>query len=215
MQTTQSVTSEFLRLGLIYMHLIACCVAVGSVLLSDIAMVRQLFKGDEVDAASHAESNKHMGTLKQIVSVALMGLWASGVAIVALDAYNKGWLYFENPKLQAKVLIVVLLTINGTVLHHRVLPWMKQAGSLLNLTFQRAVFAIFAGTVSGVSWFYAAMLGVGRSLSWKYSLFELMMFYPLLIAGGFFSMLLLIVWCKYRTNKDRQDFLPTQVHARG
>jgi ABC-type phosphate transport system permease subunit len=52
-----------------------------------------------------------------------------------------------------------------------------------------------------VSWFYAAMLGVGRPLAWKYSLVELLAAYPVLIVGGFGAMVLLTAWAK---NKDAQ-----------
>ena len=120
--------------------------------------------------------------------------------------------YFANPKIQAKILIVMLLTLNGVVLHHVVLPWLQKAGSLLELTPSRTTFAVFAGAVSGVSWLYAAMLGVGRPLSWKYSLWQLMAAYPLLIAAGFASMLLLTGFVKYRntarstTKSDEEDF---------
>ena len=41
-----SPVGEYLRLGVVYFHLIACCVAIGLVLTSDIAMVKQLLKGD-------------------------------------------------------------------------------------------------------------------------------------------------------------------------
>jgi len=50
---------------------------------------------------------------------------------------------------------------------------------------------MFCGSLSAVSWMYAAMLGVGRPLAWKYSLSELLMAYPVLIALGFLSMLVL------------------------
>ncbi|EJM77769.1 hypothetical protein PMI31_00620, partial [Pseudomonas sp. GM55] len=33
---------EYVRLGVVYFHLIACCVAIGLVLTSDVAMVKQL-----------------------------------------------------------------------------------------------------------------------------------------------------------------------------
>ena len=38
---------------------------------------------------------------------------------------------------------------------------------------------------------YAAMLGVGRPLAWKFSLSELLMAYPVLIVLGFLAMLVL------------------------
>ncbi|HSV61072.1 MAG TPA: hypothetical protein VLJ19_19435, partial [Variovorax sp.] len=62
---------------------------------------------------------------------------------------------------------------------------------------------------SGVSWLYAAMLGVGRPLSWKYSLLELMAAYPLLIAGGFMTMLAVTLLGTYRANESsRSDAEP-------
>lgn len=200
MQIAQDTVLEFARLGIVYAHLVACCVAIGLVLTSDIAMVRQLMKGD-----TSRMDMRHMRSLQTTVSAALIALWATGVAVVALDMSTKGWAYLANPKIQAKVLIVVLLTLNGVVLHHVVLPWMQKAGSLLRLPPGRTLFAIFAGATSGVSWLYAAMLGVGRPLSWKYSLLELMVAYPLLIACGFMAMLAVTLLGTYRANEPSRS----------
>jgi hypothetical protein len=205
MQITQDLLFEFARMGIVYIHLIACCVAIGLVLTSDITMVKDLLKGDP---AARVDS-QHMSQLQKTVSIALIGLWLSGIALVSLDASVKGWQYFANPKLQAKVLIVVLLTLNGVVLHQHILPWLQKAGSLLKLSFSQTLKAIFAGSVSGVSWFYAAMLGVGKPLAWKYPLVDLIAAYPLLIVGGFFSMLLLTVWAKYRASGEYDAFQRT------
>ena len=128
---------------------------------------------------------------------------ASGIAVISLDATEKGWDYFLNPKLQAKVAIVLLLTVNGFFLHRSILPLMKKTGSLLDLPLDNRFPAIFSGAVSAVSWFYAALLGIGRPLnwiySWIYSLTELLAAYPVLIAGGFLGMLLLAVWARRRS----------------
>jgi hypothetical protein len=88
--------------------------------------------------------------------------------------------------------------LNGAILHSKVLPALQQAGSLLKLSVTSLAFASLAGAVSGVSWFYAAMLGVGRPLSWKYSLVELLLAYPVLIACGTAMMLGLTFVAKYR-----------------
>jgi hypothetical protein len=205
MPITQTLVTELARMGIIYVHLIACCVAIGLVLTSDLAMVKQLYRGE---TGSDADS-RHLETLQTTVATALIVLWISGAAVVLLDASIKGWDYFANPKLQAKIAIVVLLTLNGVVLHHKVLPWLQKAGSLLNLSFAQSLLAIFAGAVSGVSWFYAALLGVGKPLSWRYSLVELMAVYPVLIAGGCVSMLLLTAWAKYRTSGEYEAFQGT------
>lgn len=189
---------ELTRLAIVYLHLIACCVAIGMVLTSDLALVKQLIKGD---SAARIDEH-HMSELQKTVSRALLVLWVTGVAIVALDASVKGWAYFANPKLQAKIGLVVLLTINGVWLHRGILPLMEKAGSLLKLTPSHRMMAVFAGAVSGVTWFYAALMGVGRPLAWKYSLVELLAAYPVLIVGGFVSMLALTAWAKRRAGKS-------------
>ncbi|MHC8351636.1 hypothetical protein ACYZT7_20585 [Pseudomonas sp. RT4P38] len=178
---------EFLRLGVIYVHLVSCCVAIGLVLTSDIAMVRDLLKRKAFTEHDHA----HMESLQKSVIVALIALWVTGIAVIGIDYLEKGMNYFMNPKLHAKVIIVVLLSYNGMLLHRLVLPALQKAGSLLNLGFSARMMALFCGSLSAVSWMYAAMLGVGRPLAWKYSLCELLMAYPLLIALGFLTMLAL------------------------
>lgn len=178
---------EFLRLGVIYVHLVSCCVAIGLVLTSDIAMVRDLLKRKAFTEHDHV----HMESLQKSVVVALIALWVTGIAVIGIDYLEKGMNYFMNPKLHAKVIIVVLLSYNGLLLHRLVLPALQKAGSLLNLGFSARMMALFCGSLSAVSWMYAAMLGVGRPLAWKYSLSELLMAYPLLIALGFLTMLAL------------------------
>lgn len=178
---------EFLRLGVIYVHLVACCVAIGLVLTSDVAMVRDLLKRKVFTE----HDNAHMESLQKSVIVALIALWVTGVAVVGIDYLGKGVEYFMNPKLQAKVIIVALLSYNGVLLHRLVLPALQKAGSLLNLGFSARMLALVCGSLSAVSWMYAAMLGVGRPLAWKYSLSELLMAYPVLIVLGFLAMVAL------------------------
>jgi hypothetical protein len=192
-------TVEYTRLGVVYFHLIACCVAIGLVLTSDVAMVKQLLKGD----VSGHHDDAHMESLQKTVVLALVALWITGIGIVGIDYAGKGMEYFLNPKLQAKIGIVVLLTFNGYLLHSAVLPALKKVGSLLKLSFSLRMLALFSGALSGVSWFYAAMLGVGRPLAWKYSLVELLAAYPVLIVGGFGAMVLLTAWAKDRDTEAR------------
>jgi hypothetical protein len=184
---------DLLRLGIVYFHLIACCVAIGLVLTSDLAMVRRLMNGDA------REDPDHIDYLQKVVSGSLVVLWLTGIAIISLDASQKGWEYFLNPKLQAKIAIVVLLTVNGFFLHRSILPLMKKAGSLLDLPLDYRFLAMFSGAVSAVSWFYAAMLGIARPLNWTYSLTEILAPYPVLIAGGFLGMLALAAWARRRS----------------
>ena len=191
---------ELTRLAIVYIHLIACCVAIGLVLTSDIAMVKQLLQGDTAGLSDH----KHLDGLQKTVSRALAVLWVTGVAIIAMDVSAKGLGYFANPKIQAKIGLVVLLTINGVLLHRAVLPLLQKAGSLLKLTVSQRLLALFAGALSAVTWFYAAFIGVGRPLAWKYSLVELLAAYPVLVVGGFGTMLALTAWAKSRADDKNQ-----------
>ncbi|MCJ7800058.1 MAG: hypothetical protein MUP33_09950 [Polaromonas sp.] len=191
---------ELTRLASLYIHLIACCVAIGLVLTSDIAMIKQLLKGDSAGLSDH----RHVESLQNTVSLALAALWVTGTAVIAMDVSAKGLGYFANPKIQAKIALVVLLTMNGVLLHTTVLPLMRKAGSLLNLAPSQRLLALFAGTLSGVTWFYAAFIGVARPLAWKYSLVELLAAYPVLMAGGLGAMLALTAWAKFSSDVPLQ-----------
>jgi hypothetical protein len=178
---------DFVRMAVVYLHLIACCVAIGLVLTNDITIVKLLLKVDPTERIDPLQ----MSVLQKTVAHALIALWITGAGIVAIDVAMKDLTYFGNPKLQAKLTIVCLLTLNGAVLQRYVFPVLVSAGSILKLPEKQRKLVILAGAMSGVSWFYAAMLGVSRPLNWNYSLFELLAAYPVFIACGFASMLLL------------------------
>ncbi|WP_457472126.1 hypothetical protein [Pseudomonas sp. TE21394] len=189
---------ELVRLSVIYVHLLACCIAIGLVFASDVEMVRNLLKGH----TNTRQDGKHMTSLQRSVANALIFLWLTGAAVVGIDYLDKGMNYFANPKLQAKLIIVLLLTFNGMLLHRYVLPALLKAGSLLELNFSMRMFALFSGALSGVSWLYAAMLGVGRPLAWKYSLTELLLAYPVMILLGFALMAALTQWARKRSEAE-------------
>ena len=171
---------ELIRLVVVYIHLIACCAAIGLVLISDYAMIKKLAKGDY----STPDDIAYLPQVMRVVAASLVTLWISGIAIVYLDVSVNGLEYFSNPKLQAKIAIVLILTINGFLLHGAVMPAIQKFRGMLHMPFNPLMLAIISGAVSAVSWFYAALLGVGRPLSWKYSLLQLLAAYPFLIAGG-------------------------------
>jgi hypothetical protein len=193
---------ELIRMAVVYVHLIACCIAIGLVVTSDIAMVKKLIRTDPCDTVDR----EHLAMLERVVLRALIALWVSGITLVALDTSIKGWSYFGNPKLQCKIAIVMILTLNGYMLHQHVLPLMQKAGSLLKLSLHQRTVAIFTGAVSGVSWLYVAMLGIARPLNWKYSFGQIAFAYPMLIVGGFVSMMLLTQWAKSRSSKKHRTF---------
>ncbi|MET0582733.1 MAG: hypothetical protein ABWZ08_12275 [Pseudoxanthomonas sp.] len=198
---------ELARMGIVYVHLIACCVALGVVFMSDIGMMKRLLDPDSTEKL-HPQ---HFHDLHKTVSRALWALWITGAGLVALDMTLKGASVLANPKLQAKIAIVCLLTINGVALARYVMPRLQRVGCLMGLSFSDRMLAAFIGCVSGVSWFYAAMLGVGRPLNFKYSILQIMAAYPVLIGGGFVMMVFLTAWAQYKTSGLARAYEPTRV----
>lgn len=175
------MTIDLFRLGVVYLHLLACCVALGTILLSDIEQARMLWNDDH--PTPHLEH--HLNTLHSTITYSLLALWITGIAICIIDFQSASWHMFANPKLQAKISLVILLTINGRILNTFIFPILKREGHLLHMRLPHALFAIFTGSISAVTWLYAALLGIGRSLSWKYTLFELLWFWPVAVLVAF------------------------------
>ena len=197
---------DLLRMGIVYLHLIACCVALGSVFMSDMQLIKGLIRSE-----GGAVAADHLQGLHHNLAWALLALWITGLAVVGLDVWNTGANVLANPKLQAKFTVVLLLTVNGLALERFVLPAMKKAGALMRLTFTNRMLAVFVGAVSGVSWFYAAALGIGRPLNWQFTLTEIMAAWPVLVAGGFFLMVTLTAWAQYTASGGDAALQPIRV----
>jgi hypothetical protein len=186
---------DLARMGVVYLHLVACCVAIGTVFMSDLRMVRSLLAADD-----QTVDGDHLASLQTTVGRCLLALWITGALLIGMDISVKDWSVLANPKIQAKIAVVALLTLNGFALHGMVLPALRRVNCILHLNMSMRQFAALTGAISGVSWLYAAALGVGRPLNWKYSLGEIMMAYPAFIAAGFMGMTALMAWCAHRRN---------------
>jgi hypothetical protein len=193
---------------LVYIHLIACCVAIGAILISDLGILVRLYQGRIDKRAANLQY------LKRTVSGMLIVLWITGLLLIGYDAVGSGWNYtLSNPKLQAKVIVVALLTMNGILLHYRVLPMMSKASSLLKLAAGPRTWAIWAGALSGVSWLYAAFLGVARPLAWKTPLPDLLLPYPVLIILAFAGMWAFTSWAARKTGTSAEGLFMNSLIA--
>lgn len=179
---------DIFRTALLYCHLLACCAAVGLILQSDLRLLARLLQ----QPAEVLLQRQEMHELCTMVTGALLVLWLTGGGLIWLDAMHYGWTVFGNPKLQAKLIVVLLLTINGCVLHRLVLPAWAQADCLLRLPWPQYFLAIYTGAMSAVSWLYAAFLGAAHALSWKSTLGQLLGLYPVLISLAIIVLLRLL-----------------------
>lgn len=175
----------------VYLHLIAACSAIGVILISDLKLFAYFFNAnpDRVRPDIHLEI--------KIIIGSLMLLWATGLLLVVQGiAVNPE--YLHNQKLQAKIILVVILTINAFALHLVSLP------RIFNLD-QHAEFAktVLPASISNSIWFYAAFLGVARHWNYSESLAFVLSVWVMIWVLVFAAMYILIRMAKIKRLKLR------------
>ena len=98
------------RLLLVFAHLLLCAFALQRLLVTDWRVLRARLGPDEL-AATH-----------RVMVVLLAGLWASGVALAAIDLGVDAARLAAEPKLACKLLVVGALTANGVLLRAYCFP---------------------------------------------------------------------------------------------
>lgn len=140
---------------LVYIHLIAACLAVGVLLMQDLALAK--WRGRAMDAEARANLHQNAG----IVTLALVVLWVSGLAIVIIG-YLDNPAYLMNQKLWGKFTVVSILTINGLILHYYSFPKLMSPIGFLGAGRTEQLFVLVTAVVSLVSWLYSCYLGIAR-----------------------------------------------------
>jgi len=138
---------------LVFVHLLAACMALGAIVATDLRMLSRL-------AHDRVRIPPPNGFVARIVTIGLALLWTTGGAIVWLGLEgNPG---FVTPKLAAKVALVVLLTLNAWVLHRLTFPRLARGRRVGRWDF--ADYAIVAPPValSNCLWLFCAFLGIAR-----------------------------------------------------
>lgn len=147
---------------IVYVHLLAACVAVGILLLQDSTLAKTL--GRALSNTAVAELSKAAG----IIFAALVLLWVSGLALVVLGYLEDPQHYLFNEKLWAKFSVVSVLTLNGIALHYFSFPRVTCSRGLLGRSVLEQSLVVFTGALSSVSWLYACFLGVARA--WNHTM---------------------------------------------
>ncbi len=141
---------------IIYVHLIAACVAVGILLIQDLALAKT--RGNVLSAQGINELKR----AANIISIALVGLWISGLVLVLIGYLENPQQYLMNQKLWAKFTVVIILTLNGFILHHFSFPRVVSHRGILGLGFSEKTLVVLSGSTSTVSWLFACYLGIAR-----------------------------------------------------
>ena len=147
---------------LVAVHLIGLCFGLGGATMLDFWILRWMRWG-----SLPAEIARIFLFVSKVVSVGLGLLWLSGLgflAVYAVESPEK----FANPKLLAKIAVVVVLTINGLLIHGVVLPGVLRdirRPMLDGVSGVRTGIFLVSGAISGVSWYTAFALGLMRELN--------------------------------------------------
>jgi hypothetical protein len=110
---------------------------------------------------------EQLHSLSRAVSLGLFVLWATGGLLIWMNLQEKPD-YLQNPKLWAKIVIVVILTLNGLLIHRYVMPFMERriGNRLFDGVSNRMIAGFtFVASVSVVSWFTPFVLGKASELN--------------------------------------------------
>jgi hypothetical protein len=143
-------TTDWVRITLLYSHLVLCAFAITAVLTTDIAIMRGSY------------CKKSLAATAKAISVILAALWLTGLAIIYIDTSFEPAVLLSKTKLVLKLACVITLTLNGIVLHHICFPVMTRENSSLSLK-DSAVLAT-TGALSTSHWMLAAFVGMSKPL---------------------------------------------------
>ena len=145
---------------LVFAHLLAASMALGAIVATDLRLLSKLSQ----DRLRIAPPNEFVA---RIVMVALLMLYVTGGGIVWHGVLERAD-YLSNPKLQAKVLLVVLLTLNAFVLHRLTFPRLARGRRVARWHAADWILVAVPVGVSNFLWMFVAFLGVARP--WNYDM---------------------------------------------
>lgn len=145
-----------LKTLLVYIHFIAACLAIGVLLIQDIALAN--WRGRAMDKSSINDLRNN----SNLVTKALIVLWVSGLMIVAMG-YMDNPAYILNQKLWGKFTVVSILTINGFFLHYYSFNILASPVGFIGASTRTQLFVLITAVLSFVSWFYSCYLGIARA----------------------------------------------------
>jgi hypothetical protein len=170
----------WIRTGLRVIHLCGLVLGVGSATLLDLIIARFILM--------RGISHEHVYIVdfsSKVVAIGLGLLWISGIGFLFhYGIFEPAKL--QNPKIWAKIAIVAVLTINGFLVHHFVLPRLRnQVGKRLldGLSPFDCSLVFLAGTVSVISWYVPLILGAIPQLNYVVPAEVILSSYALLLVA--------------------------------
>jgi hypothetical protein len=143
-----------LKTLIVYIHLIATCAAIGTIVITDLRLAAKAMGYRVVIPAP-----ERFETVMVSMALAMLYITGAGLVYLGLQADLE---FLANQKVQAKLVLVALLTINAIVLHKMVFPVLGRSRPVSR--WSRSDWITVAGSVSlsNSIWFYCAFLGINR-----------------------------------------------------
>ncbi len=168
-----------IKTGIRFVHFIGLALGLGGAVLLDLLMLRFFVRGKII-----AETFGMFDFATKIVNLGLRLLWITGIGFLFLYALTNPEL-LTNPKVHAKLVVVIILTVNGYFIHTFILPGVKaQIGKTLFAgvsPVKRTIF-ITSGAISAISWFFPVALGAFPQLNFAVPALLILSFYLALIS---------------------------------
>lgn len=146
------------KLLLLFAHLLGTSLALGAIVATDIRLLRRLAD----DRVRIAPPNPYV---MRLITIALMVLIATGGALIALGIAEDPSYLGGNPKLQGKLVLVALLTINALVLHRYTFPGLARGRRVARWKPRDFLRVAVPVALSNCLWLYCAFLGIARPWS--------------------------------------------------
>ena len=142
------------HLLIVYAHLIATCMAIGVIVMTDMRLLAKLV-GYRVTIPPPERFESHM------IVVATGTLLLTGTALLAMGLADDSN-FLANPKLQAKLVLVALLCVNAFALHHITFPRLARSRTVASWSTRDMVAVAIPVSLSNSLWMYCAFLGIAR-----------------------------------------------------
>jgi len=148
-----------IKLLLLFAHLLGTSMALGAIVATDIRLLGKL--ADE--RVRIAPPNPYV---MRLISVSLAVLYVTGTAMIVLNLRDDPN-YLDNPKLIAKLVLVLVLTLNAMVLHRYTFPGLAVGRRVARWKLRDFLRVAVPVSISNCLWMFCAFLGIARP--WNYT----------------------------------------------
>jgi hypothetical protein len=163
-------------------HFIGLALGLGAAMLLDL-MILQYLPGRVISK----QNCEFITFCSDIVAAGLRLLWVTGLGFLVFY-----WTYdpinLINGKIWAKMIIVLILTINGFFIHRTVLPFLRsQIGKTMlhGATRKQQHLLVSAGSISTVSWFGPLFIANMPQLNFQVPMIQILAVYAFVLTAVF------------------------------